>query len=96
MYLDFKNVTCSSFRCNFRASPTFEDYLALANPYLYLKEPLGVIGDGLESVGDLLKDDAVDFYNALNSIGDAFVEFPDFAEVFCFITDLSILFHIIL
>jgi hypothetical protein len=57
------------------------DYLELANPYNYLEGPLDSIGSRLETAGELLKEDAVGFYNALNDLGGHLEDFPDFAKV---------------
>ncbi|XP_060602715.1 uncharacterized protein LOC132755813 [Ruditapes philippinarum] len=69
---------CTQAQC--QRSPTFLDYLELANPYNYLEGPLDSIGNRLETAGELLKEDAVGFYNALNDLGGHLKDFPDFAK----------------
>ncbi|KAL5016629.1 hypothetical protein ScPMuIL_006218 [Solemya velum] len=66
-------ATCGS-------SPSFEDYLQLANPYNYLKEPLDLVGNTLGDVFKTVGDGSMSFFNSLegmaggvgNTIADGF------------------------
>ncbi|KAL5015683.1 hypothetical protein ScPMuIL_005272 [Solemya velum] len=66
-------ATCGS-------SPSFEDYLQLANPYNYLKEPLDLVGNTLGDVFETVGDGSMSFFNSLeglaggvgNTIADGF------------------------
>ncbi|XP_053409029.1 uncharacterized protein LOC128559921 [Mercenaria mercenaria] len=69
---------CTQAAC--QKSPTFEDYLKLANPYLYLKEPLDNIGGQLGDAVELIGEEASGFYNSLNSLGNSITSFPDEAK----------------
>ncbi|KAL4229224.1 hypothetical protein ACF0H5_012263 [Mactra antiquata] len=62
---------CAKSRCG--TTPTFLDYLSLANPYTYLQGPLNDMAGKLTDVVDLLGDNASAFLNSMKDLGSSAV-----------------------